>query len=205
MSNTFIFDTETLGRFDSSIILSLAIVKIPENDFNPIQRYWEWNPEKEEFIPEENWIYLKLERTEQAKLKRTICQETLDWWKTQKNPGALEVLSNKNVVPIAEAYKKVIQFLGRQKYTKNDIIFSRRLFESKLWENFCQSLSKKYNNIVNPILYWTYRDSATLCDFLGSDTNAGITANNFPKFVAHNALHDVFLDMMRILSLTEEN
>jgi hypothetical protein len=197
---TYIMDTETLGRFDSSIILSIAVLKVPDDPgFDPFEAYGGFDgKDPATFIPQENWIYLKLERSEQKELGRTVCPETMEWWKGQKDREALEVLSNKGVLPCHEAWKSITKFLRSTGFTKDDVVFSRRLFESKLWEHFCKTLSGKYKDVFNPISYWQFLDPASICFLLGEDANNGITIADFPKFHKHHALYDVFLDMLRL-------
>jgi hypothetical protein len=187
----YIFDTETLDRFDSSVILSLAIVKIPE-DFSSFD-YDSWNPEEDPFLPPESWIYFKVDRKDQIKLGRTIGKSTLKWWDDQ-SPEAKEVLSSKNSIAPKEAWKKVVSFLVSSGFDRSDKIFSRRLFETKLWESFCRD----FGSGINPIKYWQYLDTATFCSCFSSSDKAGISIADFPKFKEHVALHDCFLDLLRI-------
>lgn len=199
----YIIDSETMDRYDTSVILSLAILKVPD-DVSPFALYDDFQTKNDDFIDPENYFYCKIERKEQIEMGRTIGKATIEWWESQSET-AKDVLSNKDCLSVLDSWKGVIKFLKKTKFKTSDDIISRGMFESKLWEHFCEMLSKKYSQVFNPIQYYQYLDSRTMCKLLTCDGNAGIKENNYSKFSAHNALHDCFLDWLRLDKILGEN
>jgi hypothetical protein len=202
-SQVYIIDSETLDRYDSAIILSLAVIRI-DLDLDPFELYDDWGTKSEDFCDPSNCLHVKIDRRAQVAMGRTCGQETVEWWSSQSE-SAKDVLSDNGCVQPIDAWNMVLRFLSKTKFKTADDVVSRGMFEAKLVEHFVQSLKRAGHDTSSPFQYFQWVDSRTICK-IGTphgDGNAGVKVEKFPKFVQHNALHDCFLDWLRLWKLTE--
>lgn len=179
MSN-FFMDMETLGIKENSVILSIAVLSVPDDykfngDLNNVRNFG-------------NVFYPNLK--EQRSLGRKVDKETVEWWSKQSNE-AKKVFSNKNMMSCSDIYKTIKNFFDKNNFTENDIIWSRGLFEQKLWADFCDTLQ-----VNNFIPYYSWRDTRTVCDIFTGNSKANL--DNYEGLVVHNALDDCILDYIRL-------
>jgi hypothetical protein len=196
MANTYFCDSETLGQYDNSIILSIAFLKEPENSEN--WNYKNIKNNKKEFFNEikKNSLYIEIDKKEQAEAGRGVTKSTLEWWAKQ-GEEAKKVLRQEKAVSMMTAYKKIFEYFAKHNISKKDVVFSRRCFENKLWQHFCE-VTLKQPTILE---FYQWRDSSTLVWLLQDDFKFDF--QKFPDLglVTHNALSDCIIDFIKMKEL----
>lgn len=179
MATDFIIDMETLGQEDRSVILSIGLFPIPEEEDYTL----------EELLA--RGVYFKIERESQIKLGRIAEQDTINWWKAQ-GEAAREVLSSKDCWPFEIVHRHLMGALKQFGYdSKYSRIWSRGMIDQR----WLQSLCKMYK--LEEIPFWLWRDIRTILEFL-TGSPYGTIKDSDPRFIKHNALHDCVLDYLRL-------
>lgn len=182
-----IYDFETLSNDAfNGVVLNIAAIKFDEKRFNS-------NPYTfEELV--DSAKYMKFNVEEQVRTYgRVIKQSTLDWWREQGPEAQKQVRPSKDDVSIAELY----EFLSLEVQIQNcDRVYTRgNTFDPILVATIMQQIGRE-----DPTRWWTVRDTRSLFD--GMTYGHGIKSTFIPeglesKFTAHDAKHDVAMDVMR--------
>jgi hypothetical protein len=189
-----IFDFETLSSdVNRGVVLSIGLLTYTSGRFsNDPYTY-------EELL--ENTKYMKFDVTEQVKkYDRKIQKGTLDWWNTQ-GPEAKKVLDPDP--SIDQSIDKLYNFFVINVNMNNlKTVFTRgNTFDIPILEGI---LKETGNSIPYP--FWMVRDTRSYLDGLlyGSNTrNSYIPDGCKEKFIAHDARHDVVMDVMRMQTIIE--
>lgn len=182
-----IYDFETLSNDAfNGVVLNIAAIKFDEKRFidNPYTF--------EELV--DSAKYMKFNVEEQVKeYGRAIRQSTLDWWKEQGPEAQKQIRPSPEDVSIRELY----EFLSLEVQIQNcDRVYTRgNTFDPILVATIMQQIGRD-----DPTRWWTVRDTRSL--FEGMTYGHGIRSTFVPddlkeKFVAHDARHDVAMDVMR--------
>lgn len=182
-----IYDFETLSNDAfNGVVLNIAAIKFDEKRF--ISKPYTF----EELI--DSAKYMKFNVEEQVrKYGRVIKQSTLDWWKEQGPQAQKQVRPSKDDVSISELY----EFLSLEVQIQNcDKVYTRgNTFDPILVATIMQQIGRE-----DPTRWWTVRDTRSL--FEGMTYGHGIRSSFIPEglegvFMAHDAKHDVAMDVMR--------
>lgn len=184
----FFIDMETLGTREDSIVMSIGTLFVPDGETN-------LNPDSLKL--KYGKLYILDIEDEENSYGRTIDVSTIKWWLTQ-NPEILkDQLENKYAVTMEKAVDEILMDLHNNDFfsTRSDnYIWSRGLFEAKLWESMTRDLERQQR-----IMYWRWRDSRTACDVVGNDPNGGIKI--IDGINPHNPADDCVLDYIRLRNL----
>lgn len=184
-------DTETLGPFCDSVILSIAIV--PFNLMEVVSLH--------ELVS--RGLYLKLNVQEQIDSGRFVCRETLRWWKNQSD-SAKEILHpSKEDIILETALDKMDEYLaGIQFNKKTGFVHCRGIqFDFPL----IQHAYRQYGRTNEmPFSSWNLQDTKTFIRTLTCDKYARYELDDksaLDGFVAHNALYDAAAEVMKVNEL----
>ena len=180
-------DMETLGTSERAIILTIGVLCVPDN--------YEQDDPKE--LYNLGKLY-HLNPIEQEKVyNRTMNFSTIQWWSTQNPDVFKEQMNCENAMNLHRAVDDILHYLSKNGLFNRDeknIIWSRGLFEVKLWEGLIKDLKYK-----DSIMFWQWRDSRTACDVLCGDPNGKI--KELPGLNKHDPLSDCILDYFRLKKL----
>lgn len=185
MATDFIIDMETLGKSDSSVILSIGVLACPEEyttDINALLK---------------NGYYAKLNREEQFNAGRTADKDTIEWWQSQSD-SAKEVITNTNLKSITKAQLEIRAFMFEHGYSRKESrIWSRGMIDQRWWQSLCKTCQKYDKDITDFLPFWLWRDTRTALEILTGDPNCDnlVNTNNVIK---HNALYDCVLDYLKL-------
>ena len=192
MANDFIIDMETLGKSDNAVILSIGVLKCPEEPLYSITEL------------AKNGMHIKLNRKQQLAVGRIVEKDTIEWWEKQ-GEAAKEVLSSLSLVDIVPAFYQIKSFCYENGFNKNSShIWSRGLIDQRWWQSFVKSCQKYDPNISDFLDFWLWLDIRTLLTMLTGDGNGAIS-NDDPRFIKHNALSDCIMDFLRIQEAMKGN
>jgi len=190
--DTVIYDFETLATGDprTGTVLSLGMLSYERGRFltNPY--------EYEELVDKAS--YYKFDVADQVKrFGRVIEKDTLEWWKSQKEPEAKAVLKPSAFdIKIDELLSKIED---EYPMTQFEQVFTRgNRFDPEFLTSICGK---------DPFYWWAIRDTRSYIDGFLYGTNV---RNDFvpeglaEKFVKHDARHDVAMDVMRMQYLHQE-
>lgn len=179
------FDLETLGKKSSSVVLSLACVAFTFEDDTPYSQYVL------------DGFYIKFDPIEQLRMGRTTDQDTINWWKEQSEEARGVTKPSKDDVSVEKGLAMLREYINGTKYEwKNGYCWCRgNYFDFPMIEDLHEQVGAKL-----PFNTWKIRDIRTMIDVLtGSDRGKYELRGGVPKeFVAHHALHDTALDIMRM-------
>ncbi|WP_417536365.1 3'-5' exoribonuclease domain-containing protein [Methylophaga sp.] len=173
--NTTVFDTETCGIDNGSIILTLSAVKFDRNTSK-----LELNTECE--------FHVNLSISEQILKGRTIEKGTIAWWNKQSKEAQNAAFYDEQE-SVKEALEEFFEFVeGTQVYCRGTD------FDPPKLASLCKDFGVKM-----PIKYNAFRDVRTYIDAL-TDGTKGYIENDEPQgFVAHNSLCDCWRDAMQMV------
>ena len=156
MSKHLMVDLETLSVAPDAVILTLGAVH-----FNPLGNG---------IIDE---LYFKIDLDDQDKLKRSIDNNTIEWWGKQDPTIMEEAFSSEGRIKVTDAIDQFRKFAwGCKTFWSHGSVF-----DLMIMENIYKQLTK-----TPPWSFWQIRDTRTLFD-LGVDPE-------MPKESKHNALED---------------
>ena len=189
--SSVIFDFETLSKNPvNGVIVSCAMLEFQESRFTSLFPYT-----YDELL--EKTGYIKFDVTEQVeKFSRKIQKGTLDWWNRQSESARQMIQPNKDLdVSIVELPKWITDYLSDN--PKQLVrVFTRGSFDQIILDSICMDTDQE-----NPIHWAKYRD---IRSFIEALAYGQVIDNNFminelkDKFVAHNPIHDVAMDVMRL-------
>jgi hypothetical protein len=188
----FMFDVETLGTEDKSVILSAGIIYFdPETD---------GTTSLEELI--NRGLFVKFDVKEQIqKYKRTVDQSTMDWWKKQTEET--KVMSFRPSADDVEAYeglKQIILYIDKHKNEKSwdlEFMWAR----GGLDERVISSLAKQVDLL--PIApYHRWRDIRTAIDLVYGSINGYVEVEGVEKGTVgkHDPVIDCAFDILMLLN-----
>lgn len=189
-NNCIIYDFETLGKNPrESVVLSMAALPFTEERFVTDNPYT-----YEELLYSTKFI--KFNAQEQVgKYGRKIDKETLEWWSKQPPEARLSLTPSEDDVPLVELYPFLMDLLNDPKDAKK--IYTRgNTFDPLFLESLLQNI-----NQVDPFPWWNVRDTRSMIEGMtyGTDIRNNFIPDELKEvFVAHNPIHDVAMDVMRI-------
>lgn len=185
-------DMETLSPFCDGVILSIAIVPFNLMEVATLK----------ELV--ERGLYLKLDVSSQIASGRHVDPETIKWWKNQSESAKKILRPSPEDLSLPEALDRIDEFLsGFNK--KRGFFHSRGIqFDFPLIQN----AYRQYNRIETiPFSSWNLQDTKTFIRTLTCDPYARyeLEGGTPPEFVAHNALYDAALEIMKQNELLQKH
>ena len=190
-----IFDFESLGLGENSVLLSLGVLAFDPSDYDIASDGVEITFDK----LLEQGLYLKLDAKDQmVTYNRRIDKSTLLWW-TEQNEEASQVLTRRDDdVKLPDMENMMKDYLEMSGVTKNTPVWSRGYTEPMWYESVKLNL-----NIYGSFRHYQYRDIRTLLNVSIEDKylsrNHINTIRQPENFIKHNALHDVCFDAVQFL------
>lgn len=194
MSNNLVnlmFDIETLGMRENTVILSVACVPFTFEDHQSFEYFLNQG------------IMIKFNVKDQIEIyKRSICSETVAWWKEQsKEARAANLTITAEDRYLVEGLTQLSKFIGSTKYdSKKSYVFARGTYFDFPKLEHAYEVSAK---LAVPFNTYKIRDVRTFIDiFAGVDDGQyDLRFCNTSKFVKHNCLHDAAMDAARLNEL----
>lgn len=190
-----IFDFESLGLGENSVLLSLGVVAFDTKDYDIQSDGVETTFNK----LLKQGLYVKLDAKEQTqKYKRNIDKSTLMWW-TEQGEEAKDVLRKSDDDVSLDRMELLLKdYFELNGVTKNTPVWSRGYTEPMWYESVKLNL-----NTYGSIRHYQYRDIRTLLNVVIEDKylsrNHINTIKQPENFIKHNALHDVCFDAVQFL------
>jgi len=190
-----IFDFESLGLNENSVLLSLGVLAFDPSDYDIVGDGVETTFNK----LLQQGLYVKLDAKDQMKTYgRTINKSTLLWW-TEQNEEASQVLTRcDDDVKLPDMERLLNEYLEMNGVTNNTPVWSRGYTEPMWYESVKLNL-----NTYGSFRHYQYRDIRTLLNVSIEDKylsrNHINTIEHPVSFIKHNALHDVCFDAVQFL------
>lgn len=185
---SIIFDFETLSlNRVKGVILSLAALKFDENRFSSDNPYT-WD----ELV--DSTDYIKFDVNEQVKnYNRVIDSGTLEWWSNLPEESKGCFYPSENDRPLKEIYS----FLKKMWPSELHRIYSRgNAFDPILLDYILEDINEKPFYVFSLI-----RDTRSFIEGLSYGTdlqNSFIPQEYKNRFIKHNSIHDIVMDVIRI-------
>ena len=183
-----IYDFETLGQNpDSAPVVSFAILEYDPEKFltDPYEFYQLVN----------DALFIKFNVKEQIQTYNRIAEkDTINWWKDQSKEAQKGLIPNENDLSIA-AFKDIL--LGNFQCHKVKHVFTRGNTFDPIFLKSILGCS----NQEDPFPWWTIRDTRSFIEGLsyGSDIdNRFIPDGLTDAMIAHDPVHDIAMDVMRM-------
>lgn len=183
----FVVDIETLGKYDSSIVLSIGAVWFdPEEDFEYLD------------LVEKQSFFVKLNAKQQKEeLKRTACKSTIEWWKGQNDIAKKVLIPTYMDISGKGAIEALNEFIKQAPgFDQNEsVIWVRGSLDYPVLSHLAESCGLEL-----AFGYHRIRDIRTAIDILYNSNN-GYTTTSKPcvGFVAHDPVHDSARDAMLLV------
>ena len=189
-NDCIIYDFETLGKVPTeSVVLSMAALAFNEARFVSDNPYT-----YEELLCSAKFIKFKAQE-QVNKYNRKIDNDTLNWWSKQPPEARMSLTPLETDVPLVELYPFIMGLIDNPKDAKK--IYTRgNTFDPIFFDSLLDAI-----NMSNPFPWWNVRDTRSMIDGMtyGTDIrNSFIPDELKSAFVAHNPIHDVAMDVMRI-------
>lgn len=200
-SNHFIFDYETLGQN----VMSCPIIDCAYFIFD-----WERFESNEPYDFDElvaNIKHIKVSVQDQVEnYKYKIEKSTLDWWSQQAPEVRANIKPKPTDVSLEEYFNEIMSYLESHEPVK--YWWSRaNTFDPIITQRIAQDL-KQSTRMGKNLPYWLVRDTRTFIDAktgFAPKMNSFIPAQNSDawnkKFKAHNCIHDIAADILRLQAL----
>lgn len=191
MSNNrvhLMLDTETLGKREDTVILSIACVPFTLEDHDYFKSYLN------------KGIMIKFSVEEQIKkFHRSITTDTIEWWKQQsKEARDANLKPSPNDMTAVEGLTLLSKFISDSGYNhKKSYVWARGTnFDFPKIEHFYEDCA----NLTLPFNTWKIRDTRTYIDILtGTDDGKyELKFGDIDNFVAHNCLHDAAMEAAKL-------
>ena len=187
--SSIIFDFETLSKDPNTcVVVSMALLPFDEEVFLSDDPY---DFDKLVFLTN----YIKFNVEEQVKTyKRSIEQDTLDWWMKQSSDARKMIQPSKLDRSIRGLSRFITDHVNIK--TLKSAYVRGASFDPVILESVFRSIGQPC-----PIHWAKIRDTRSFIDGLAYGTNI---KNNFmiddlkDKIVLHNPVHDVVLDVLRM-------
>lgn len=177
----FVLDIETLDKYDSSVILSIAMVP-----FDPTKEFTAEELRKAAF-------FAKLNAAEQAKRGRTISKSTLEFWAKQSDfVKDVSFKPKPTDLPLPEAFSKLREWYLANKGPNTNVIFTRGGLDYSALEHAAEMYG-----IELPFKYWDIRDVRTAVDLLSGSTRGYCeTTVSLEGLEKHHPVDDCVIDAL---------
>jgi hypothetical protein len=185
-----IYDFETLGQtFETSPVLSLGFLEFNSDKFVSEEPY-----EYEELLS--MCGYIKFDIAEQINhFNKIVEADTIKWWKSQGD-SAKKVLKQSPSDKSIKALPKTLSDYY-QNFSEIDRVWTRgNTFDPMFLRQIMRDVGKD-----DPFPWWTIRDTRSFIDafLIGVKmTNKFVLKEWEEKFVAHDARHDIVVDVLRM-------
>ena len=193
--NSIIFDFETLSvDVNQGVVLSLGLLTYNSFRLNSDELY-----SYDELLGKTK--YMKFDVTEQVKkYGRKIDKSTLEWWNTQGESAKKVLDPNPD---LDQSIDKLYNFFVLNVNINNlKTVFTRgNTFDIPMLEGILKSTGYSV-----PYPFWMVRDTRSYLDGLlygSGQRNSYIPEGCQEKFVAHDARHDVVMDVMRMQTIIQ--
>lgn len=184
-------DTETLGLRENTVVLSIGVAAfqlVPggKNDYDKYIR---------------DGFHVKFSIKDQlVNYKRTTCQSTVDWWKSQSEEAKKILKPSEQDVDMESGLLMLNDWIKQSGYKwKDSFVWSRGTYFDfpKIEDMYRQTGVKVGFNT------WKIRDTRTMIDVLtGSENGQYEPKGGFPRnFLKHDALHDASMDAYRMVEI----
>jgi hypothetical protein len=203
MSKCIAYDFETLGTGQSvearakkqqrPAVVNVAFIEYDDTRFTS-------DPyEYDDLL--EKVVFIKFDVADQVKnYGRTIERDTLQWWNTLPPEAKKQIKVMPNDVSIREINNILSKHFDIDKVKK---IYSRGRFDHNFLESLCIDIGEP-----NPFPFWVEKDIRSFIEGLSFGTtlkNDFIPSEELKKkFIKHNPVHDVAMDIMRMQTLIRE-
>lgn len=191
MLTHLLFDIETLGTREDTVILSVACVPFIFEEHECFDIYLA------------NGFFVKLDVKDQIrKHRRTVSEATLEWWKKQStNAREWNLKPSAGDRTLVDGLTSLSKFIGNTDYNyQESYVFSRGTYFDfpKLEHAYEVSAGLKV-----PFNTYKIRDVRTFIDIMAgvSDGSYDVRFCNTSKFVKHDCLHDAAMDACRLNEL----
>lgn len=189
-----IYDIETLSQDQHrGVIVSIALLNF---DLKRVQYGYGRDYTWDELLG--NVQFAKFDVESQVKKHgRTICNDTLKWWKDQGTEAQKQLVPTPNDMDISELYDWMVEGIDHDV----DVAYSRNnTFDPVFVQFLCQQFGRSL-----PHAWWLTRDTKSTID--GMTWGQNIKDSFVPegleeKFVAHDPRHDIVMDVMRLQYLS---
>jgi hypothetical protein len=184
---SIIYDYETLSKdMINGVVVNLAAILFDESRF--VENPYEYD----ELLVSAKFIKFDVKEQVQ-KYGRTIQKETMDWWMQQDIAARSLIKPSADDVSIDNIHDFFYNTL--QIHTCDRVYARGNTFDPILTETLHRNIGK-----VDPVKWWVIRDVRSL--FEGMTYGHNIKNNFIPeglesKFIAHNPIHDIAMDIMR--------
>jgi len=183
-----IYDIETLSQDQHrGVIVSIALLNFDMNRLMHGKAY-EWD----ELIGDVQFLKFDVE-SQVKKYGRTICTDTLNWWKNQGPEAQKQLTPTPDDVDISELYSWFVSNTS----SDVDMAFTRNNTFDPV---FVQYICSQFGDPM-PHKWWVIRDTKSLLNGMtwGQDISDKFIPDGLEsKFIAHDPRHDVVMDVMRI-------
>lgn len=190
-----IFDFESLGLGENSVLLSLGVLAFDTNEYDIVNH----GVEDTFNTLLKQGLYIKLDVKDQMETYgRTIDKSTLMWW-TEQGEDAQAVLKKSELDEKLPKMEQIMNhYLESNGVTKNTPVWSRGYTEPMWYESVKLNL-----NTYGSFRHYQYRDIRTLLNVSIEERylsrNHINTIKQPESFIKHNALHDVCFDAVQFL------
>lgn len=185
-----LFDIETLGKRENTVVLTLACVPFTFEDYVPYA------------TRVRTGFYVKFNAEEQIKkYHRSICKDTIAWWKEQSREAREAALfPSDEDASMIDGLDALAQYIKTTKYDwKKSYVWARGTYFD------FPKIESMYDmaGINMPFNTWRIRDVRTYIDILtGVDDGKYELKKGLPStFVAHNCLHDAVRDVASMVEI----
>lgn len=184
-------DLETLGKWDTSVLLSLGITVIMDKELGKNITFSHLMTQSKEF---------KLDIVDQKARGRTVDTEVFDWWRKQGESAKRVLLPQPDDIKVDVLFQSVEAWLEGYGLTWKTVrIFDRNFFDMPKLQHLNEVT---LGNGSRPP--WDYKDKWGIETFLkyNSDEQSRYghidpEAFTDPEFIYHNAACDAALDALR--------
>lgn len=193
-SKFYVFDLETLGQPEDSIIVSAAFLVF---DFKENKTF-------EQLL--DDTFYTKFSIKEQKELGRTISKDTLAWWQTQDPEVKKELMPSKADKSLRDGSDAILEYLeskGIGQKSRNVFRFCRgQDFDIPMMEHAMKSVNRSL-----PGEFWNSRDIRTFISSMIMDMGQstvykdGREYKTLKGFKKHDARHDVAKAVLELVNV----
>lgn len=200
-NNLAVMDTETLGRWDDAVVLSVAVTVA---DLTKAYTF--------DQLVAERTFFVKLNVKEQAEAGRKVEKVTLDWWNDNTKWNSPSDAARKvSLIPAKDSEISMYKLtdaitvgchrlgIDPQKIDWCD----RNLFDLKKVQHIIEITCGQYDQV--PWNYHSIFDVVSWLKGIGQmDRYAGVNPKDIPTMVYHDPRHDAALDWLRIQKTMQE-
>lgn len=193
-------DTETLGKWDDAVILTIGLTFIKDKDNHSTDMNELYSK-----LLKENSIEFKLDVRSQVEAGRKIEQGVFDWWKTQGDSAKCILKPLPDDIKVVNIFDVISAWLITNGLTWQTVrFFDRNAFDMK-------KLQHLFEVTLNLGKYppWDYQDVweiATLLNFMDDGRYGFMPPKEFnhPEFIYHSAKCDAALDAIRFIKMFQK-